>query len=75
MESKDFAWALCMMRQGKRVARKNWNGKGMFIAIQYPDTNSKMRRDYIFMSPVDQALVPWVASQADLLSSDWVEVI
>lgn len=31
MEEHDFGWALRLIKQGKRVARKGWNGKGMFI--------------------------------------------
>ena len=30
-----FGEALEALKQGKRVARKGWNGKGMFIALQY----------------------------------------
>lgn len=70
----DFSDALALLRQGKRVARGGWNGKDMFIALQVPDEHSKMRRPYIYMSPVDGALVPWVASQSDLLATDWYEV-
>ena len=52
--------------------REGWNGHGMFIQLQTPDENSKMGRPYIYMSPVDGKLVPWLASQTDLLSNDWV---
>ena len=30
----DFGQALDALRAGKRVARKGWNGKGMFIYLQ-----------------------------------------
>lgn len=38
-EIKDFGWALKELKQGKRVSRNGWNGKGMWLAIQkgYPD--------------------------------------
>ncbi len=58
----------------KRYARAGWNGKGMYISLQVPDENSKMKRPYIYIVPVGGELVPWVASQSDLLSSDWEEV-
>lgn len=34
-----IGWALRQMRQGKRVARAGWNGKGMYLAYQrgYPE--------------------------------------
>ena len=39
MNSRGFEWALCELRNGLRVARSGWNGKGMFIVLQkgYPD--------------------------------------
>ena len=45
--------------------------KGMYVEIQVPDADSKMQRPYLYMSPVGGDLVPWVASQTDLLASDW----
>lgn len=29
----DFGWALKMLKQGKRVSRTGWNGKGMCVAF------------------------------------------
>lgn len=66
-----FGSALALLKQGNMLARAGWNGKGMHIRLQVPDENSKMRRPYIYMSPVDGDLVPWVASQSDLLADDW----
>lgn len=39
MGNTDFGWALVMLRDGMRLARKGWNGRGMFIVLQqgYPD--------------------------------------
>lgn len=67
----DFGDALLALKAGFRVARRGWNGKGMYIELQVPDRHSKMQRPYIYMSPVDGAFVPWVASQSDLLANDW----
>lgn len=33
-KKKDFGWALNALRKGKAVARKGWNGKGMFLVFQ-----------------------------------------
>ena len=74
METRDFGWALHLLRKGARVSRDGWNGKGMWLALQTPDANSKMQRPYIYISTAQQQLVPWVASNADLLSADWGEV-
>lgn len=71
----DFGDALQEMREGHfKVRRKGWNGKGMWLAIQKPDANSKMSLPYIYMSTVTGDLVPWLASQTDLLADDWEAV-
>jgi hypothetical protein len=68
----DFCAALQAMREhDQRVTRDGWNGKGMWVAIQWPDEHSKMREPYVYMSLADGGPVPWVASHADLLATDW----
>ncbi len=67
----DFGGALQYLKDGKRVARTGWNGKGMWLKLQVPDAHSKMQRPYIYMSPADGLLVPWLASQTDMLADDW----
>lgn len=67
----DFGVALGELRGGARVSRQGWNGKGMYIEMQVPDENSKMSLPYLFMRTVDGNLVPWLASQTDLLAKDW----
>jgi hypothetical protein len=70
----DFGEALDVLKNVGRVSREGWNGKGMWLALQVPDANSKMSRPYIYMRTVDDQLVPWVASQSDILANDWVVV-
>lgn len=69
--SLTFSTALAMLKDGERLQRVGWNGKGMWLALQVPDANSKMSRPYLYMKAVDDTLVPWVASQTDLLAEDW----
>jgi hypothetical protein len=66
-----FSEALERLKQGARVARRNWNGRGQFIELQVPDYNSKMSLPYIFIHTVQGDLVPWLASQTDMLANDW----
>ena len=54
-----------------KYARKGWNGPGQYISIQRPDENSKMKKPYLYISPVDGQLIPWLASQTDMLADDW----
>lgn len=81
-----FSTALRMLKDGKRVSRKGWNGKGMFIyrvaGGNYPaqmDAVKGLWTDdlvpyppYIAMKTADNVVVPWVASQTDILADDWV---
>lgn len=78
-----FGEAIRKLKQGKRVARKGWNGKGIFIELQVPDAHSKMTHPYVYIdttglqttnpdAPKDR--VPWLASQTDMLAEDWTEV-
>jgi len=67
-----FGLALESLKSGHRVARSGWNGKGMWLHLQTPDEGSKMSLPYIYMKTADNKLVPWLASQTDLLSEDWM---
>lgn len=78
--ARDFGWALNHLRHGKAVARKGWNGKGIYIKLQTPDANSKMTLPYIYIvtnglitdNPnAPKGVVPWLASQTDMLAEDW----
>lgn len=68
-----FEEALRALKQDGRVSRSGWNGRGMWLKLQRPDGRglSKMTLPYIFMRTVDGKFVPWLASQTDLLASDW----
>ena len=67
----DFSGAVRALKRGDKVARSGWNGKGMWLGLQVPDAHSKMGLPYIYMSTVTGQLVPWQASQTDILSEDW----
>lgn len=66
-----FGDAIVYLKAGHRVSRLGWNGKGMWLALQVPDDHSKMSLPYIYMRTVTGDLVPWLASQTDVLSDDW----
>lgn len=77
MIAADFGWALQQLREGQKVQRAGWNGKGLWLELQVPGENSKMTLPYIFINyPTDAintpgARVPWLASQTDMLAEDW----
>lgn len=86
MRGMDFGHALKLLKRGERVARSGWNGKDMFIFLVpgstfevnrapllgiYPEGTVIDYRDRLDMRTADGQIVPWVASQTDVLASDW----
>lgn len=75
-----FGRALDLLKNGYRVSRSGWNGKGMWLELQRPDAGSKMTLPYLYLNyPIDArttpgARVPWLASQTDMLAEDWTQV-
>lgn len=76
-----FGQAIIALKAKEKVARKGWNGKGIFIKLQVPDKHSKMSHPYIFIDTTGlisdnpdapRSLVPWLANQTDMLAEDWV---
>jgi len=79
----NFSEALDHLKRGVRVARAGWNGKGMWImhipANKWstsvgPNSSgvpNAHRLPWIAMKTADDGLVPWLASQTDLLAEDW----
>jgi hypothetical protein len=82
----NFSNALLHLKQGGKVSRAGWNGKGMFLFLVpgstfkvsrapllgvYPEGTQINYRSHIDMKTVDGEVVPWVASQSDILSEDW----
>lgn len=67
----NFGQAIEQLKLGMKVSRSGWNGKGMWLGLQVPDVNSKMTLPYIYMFTATEDLVPWLASQTDMLAEDW----
>ncbi len=81
-----FGQAIELMKQGKKLTRKGWNGKGMFLLLITGKTVSAVIwdayggkdngesipvLDSIYMKTADDNLVTWLASQTDMLAEDW----
>ena len=80
IDALTFGLAIEALKKGHRVARKGWNGNGIFIELQVPDAHSKMTQPYIFIDTLGlqtnnpnapKGRVPWLASQTDMLAEDW----
>lgn len=70
-KNMNFGQALGLLTIGKKLNRSNWNGKGMYVALQTPDENSANTLPYIYIITVTGARVPWTISQSDALAHDW----
>jgi hypothetical protein len=72
-----FGGALKLLEAGFRVSRSGWNGKGMWLVLAdgghtyFPDDSRWPMLPHILMKTVDDAVVPWLASQTDMLAKDW----
>lgn len=73
----DFSQALRQLKQGFRVSREGWNGKGMYLYmfagsnVTIPLDKTREFRDFIVIKDAQDKLTPCVVSQADLLAEDW----
>lgn len=94
--ARDFGTALYALKNGYKVAREGWNGKGMYLLLASPDKTTEPQNvklgvvyttdiktfntfnikvsPFITMKTADNCLVPWLASQTDLLAEDWTIV-
>lgn len=82
---RDFGSALTALRNNYKVARDGWNGKGMYLVYFSPVAHGmeilkvegqceKPLLPFILMKTSDDMLVPWLASQTDILAEDWTVV-
>lgn len=83
----DFGKAVEALKAGGKVARAGWNGKGMFLflvrgstitvdprrplASVFPPDSTVDYLPHIDMKTADDKVVPWLASQTDVLAEDW----
>ena len=82
----DFGLALKALKEGYKVSRNGWNGKGQYLElatnVSYKNPQGKIiNADHSTMGNKAIAFVGtsgvqlgWLASQADMLSEDWYVV-
>ena len=82
----NFGLAIEAAKKGAKITRRGWNGKGMFL-YYVPEGRYPARTDaaksiatedgkvdygaYIAMKTAQGNVVPWLASQTDILVDDW----
>ena len=84
----NFGQAIEVLKTGNKVTRVGWNGKDMFLFLVqgsqfkvnrppllgiYLEGTEINYRPHIDMKTVNGEIVPWVASQSDLLEEDWIQ--
>lgn len=75
----NFGQALDKLTAGDFVCRKGWNGKGMFLfhvmasewKVEAFEQLGFEKLPFIAMKTADNRIVPWLASQTDILAEDW----
>ena len=87
MDQLSFGHALCALKSGQKVARSGWNGKGKFLFLVpgsvfqvnrkpllgiYPEGTEIQYHAHIYIKTADGMVVPWLASQTDVLADDWM---
>lgn len=80
----NFGKALEALKEGKKVARKGWNGKSQYIElatnISYKNASDEIvncEHDAIGNKAIafvgtSGVQMGWLASQADMLAEDWI---
>lgn len=86
-EGLGFDFAILALKAGKKVCREGWNGKGAWLylvpgstfqvaegrplAAHLPIGETVKYHSHIDMKTTSNEHVPWLASQTDMLATDW----
>jgi hypothetical protein len=85
VEGFTFGIALELLKQGKKVMRSGWNGKGMFVflregrMIENVDPSTPMGGNFESLSHLclktadDKCMVGWTPNMLDCLAEDWMQ--
>ena len=79
----DFGKAIQLLKEGKKLQREGWNGKGQYIElatnISYTNANHEIvnaeheaiGNKAIAFVGTSGVQIGWLASQSDMLAEDW----
>lgn len=79
----DFGTAINLLKEGNKIARKGWNGKGQYVRLVDPYNDKAFQvfekeeldgtlYPYFALKNAQNGFVPWVPSIGDLLAEDWM---
>lgn len=79
-----FGEALAEIRNGKKIQRKGWNGKGQYVQLAYmlacltedgtqiyDFEHEEIGSAFLMFVGTSGYQCGWLASQADMLATDW----
>lgn len=82
-----FGEALTMLQRGKKISRRGWNGRNMYLLLIDNVSLGNFQKDnefdeelftlqyrlesIILLKTTSGKFVPWCPSQTDILSEDW----
>ncbi|MDG0795656.1 DUF2829 domain-containing protein [Pectobacterium punjabense] len=74
LEAADFSDALLWLKEGKRVCRAGWNGKGQWVEMVRCEVYQNFpTAPYLGLKNAQDVFVPgWVPSMGDLMATDWL---
>jgi hypothetical protein len=78
-ENLNFGQAIEALKDGKKVARQGWNGKGMWIEIlklytHTPVQDGRTLQPLLTIKRVEGDYAQWQPSATDTLAEDWTIV-
>lgn len=84
LDGMTFGLAIEALKMGKKVARRGWSGKGMWLymvpAAHYAAQTTAAAeffgplvpyRAYVAMKTANDEVVPWTIAMSDMLEEDW----
>lgn len=86
----NFGQALELLKEGKKLVRAGWNGRGMFVFLVpgstfqvnrppllgiYPEGTTIDYRPHIDIKSVDGSISTWVPSIGDVMAEDWEQTL
>lgn len=77
MNDLNFSDALELLKQGKKLQRKGWNGKDMYVVKvdthkMHDEEREYDMEDYLVIIKSESIINPWSVTNSDLLAEDWV---
>jgi hypothetical protein len=73
----NFGKALELLKQGKKIMRKGWNGKNMYVEVRtlYDVKGYVIDNPGLLIKTPTDYFNNWVPSITDLFAEDWEELI